>query len=481
MWIYLCIFAKNITRKIRIMVKNERGGFGSKLGAILAAAGSAVGLGNIWRFPTETGENGGGAFILIYILCVLLLGMPVMISEFIIGRHSHANTATAYKKLAPGTPWKWVGRLGVLAGFLILSYYAVVAGWTLEYTVASLFNRFNAMARTGQADVFSRYFERFVSDPVSSVAYTVIFLLLTHVVIVRGVQKGIEKFSKIFMPVLFVLLVLLMVSSLTMPGAVQGLRFLFQPDFSKIDSGVVLSAMGQAFYSLSLGMGCLCTYASYFSKDTKLGKTALSVSVIDTCVAVMAGLIIFPAVFSVEGVNPDAGPSLLFITLPSIFQTAFGSYPAVAYVFSLLFYLLLVLATLTSTISLHEVVTAYMSEAHHMSRKKAAVWVTTGCVVLGAVCSLSMGVLSDYKLGGMNIFDLFDFVTAKWMLPVGGILISVFVGWHLNKKVIVAEMTNYGTQKFPVIRTFIFLLKFVVPVLIALIFLNELGLFRLLL
>lgn len=463
------------------MVKNERGGFGSKLGAILAAAGSAVGLGNIWRFPTETGENGGGAFILIYILCVLLLGMPVMISEFIIGRHSHANTATAYKKLAPGTPWKWVGRLGVLAGFLILSYYAVVAGWTLEYTVASLFNRFNAMARTGQADVFSRYFERFVSDPVSSVAYTVIFLLLTHVVIVRGVQKGIEKFSKIFMPVLFVLLVLLMVSSLTMPGAVQGLRFLFLPDFSKIDSGVVLSAMGQAFYSLSLGMGCLCTYASYFSKDTKLGKTALSVSVIDTCVAVMAGLIIFPAVFSVEGVNSDAGPSLLFITLPSIFQTAFGSYPAVAYVFSLLFYLLLVLATLTSTISLHEVVTAYMSEAHHMSRKKAAVWVTTGCVVLGAVCSLSMGVLSDYKLGGMNIFDLFDFVTAKWMLPVGGILISVFVGWHLNKKVIVAEMTNYGTQKFPVIRTFIFLLKFVVPVLIALIFLNELGLFRLLL
>lgn len=463
------------------MVKNERGGFGSKLGAILAAAGSAVGLGNIWRFPTETGENGGGAFILIYILCVLLLGMPVMISEFIIGRHSHANTATAYKKLAPGTPWKWVGRLGVLAGFLILSYYAVVAGWTLEYTVASLFNRFNAMARTGQADVFSRYFERFVSDPVSSVAYTVIFLLLTHVVIVRGVQKGIEKFSKIFMPVLFVLLVLLMVSSLTMPGAVQGLRFLFLPDFSKIDSGVVLSAMGQAFYSLSLGMGCLCTYASYFSKDTKLGKTALSVSVIDTCVAVMAGLIIFPAVFSVKGVNPDAGPSLLFITLPSIFQTAFGSYPAVAYVFSLLFYLLLVLATLTSTISLHEVVTAYMSEAHHMSRKKAAVWVTTGCVVLGAVCSLSMGVLSDYKLGGMNIFDLFDFVTAKWMLPVGGILISVFVGWHLNKKVIVAEMTNYGTQKFPVIRTFIFLLKFVVPVLIALIFLNELGLFRLLL
>lgn len=462
------------------MAKFERASFGSKLGAILAAAGSAVGLGNIWRFPTETGENGGGAFILVYILCVLLLGMPVMISEFIIGRHSHANTASAYQKLAPGTPWKWVGRLGVLAGFLILSYYAVVAGWTLEYTVASLFNRFNAMARTGQADVFSRYFNRFVSDPVSSVAYTVIFLLLTHVVIVRGVQKGIEKFSKIFMPVLFVLLVVLMVCSLTMPGAGQGLRFLFLPDFSKIDSGVVLSAMGQAFYSLSLGMGCLCTYASYFSKDTKLGKTALSVSVIDTFVAVMAGLIIFPAVFSVEGVSPDAGPSLLFITLPSIFQTAFGDYPVVAYIFSLMFYVLLVLATLTSTISLHEVVTAYMSEAHHMSRKKAAVWVTVGCVILGAVCSLSMGVLSEYKLGGMNIFDLFDFVTAKWMLPVGGILISVFVGWYLDREVIIFEMTNGGTQKFPVLKSFIFLLKYVVPVLIALIFLNELGLFRLL-
>ena len=458
------------------MTKHERAGFGSKLGAMLAAAGSAVGLGNIWRFPTQAGENGGAAFILVYVLCVLLMGLPVMIAEFVIGRHARANTASAYEKLAPGSQWKWVGRLGVLAAFLILSYYAVVAGWTLEYTVASLVGRFGQIAHGGGGqEAYSVYFNQFVADPVSSVAYTVVFLLLTHVVIVRGVQGGIERGSKVFMPVLFILLVVLTVCALTMSGAAQGVRFLFAPDFGKITWGVVLSAMGQAFYSLSLGMGCLCTYASYFRADTKLGKTALGVAVMDTSVAVMAGLIIFPAVFS-AGAQPDAGPSLIFITLPGVFQSAFGAWPVLAYFFSLLFYVLLVLATLTSTISLHEVVTAYLAETRHMSRQRAAVWVTVGCTLVGAACALSMGVWSGYRLGGMNLFDLFDYVTAKWMLPVAGVLIAVFVGWRLQRQVVEQELTCGGRQPFSGLRLFVWWLRYVVPVLIVLVFLGELGL-----
>ncbi|MGI6218578.1 MAG: sodium-dependent transporter [Bacteroidaceae bacterium] len=454
------------------MTPNQRANFGSRIGAILASAGSAVGLGNIWRFPTQTGENGGAAFILVYILCVLIMGMPVMISEFIIGRRARANTAASYRVLAPGTRWVWVGRLGVLTGFLILSYYAVVAGWTLEYTVASLIGRFNGMSGS---DEFKQYFADFTSNPITPVVYTIIFLVLTHLVVVRGVQKGIERSSKIFMPVFFLLLIVLVVCALTMPGAGQAMRFLFTPDFSKIDSGVVLAAMGQAFFSLSLGMGCLCTYASYFSRNTRLGQTALSVGAIDTFVAVMAGLMIFPAVFSVEGVGVDAGPSLLFITLPSVLQSAFGGMPILGYLFALLFYVLLVLATLTSTISLHEVVTAYLVEEFGFTRPRAATLITVGCSLLGTLCALSMGVLKPYTVAGLTLFDLFDFVTAKLMLPIGAFFICLFVGWKLERHVIESEVTNEGSLRFPLLRPLVFLIRYIVPVLIALIFLNELG------
>ncbi len=454
------------------MAPTSRASFGSRIGAILASAGSAVGLGNIWRFPTQAGENGGAAFILVYVLCVLLMGMPVMISEFIIGRRARANTAASYRVLAPGTRWVWVGRLGVLTGFLILSYYAVVAGWTLEYTVASLIGRFNGMGGSGD---FTQYFARFTANPVASVAYTIAFLVLTHVVVARGVQKGIERSSKIFMPLFFLLLIVLVGCALTMPGAGQAMQFLFTPDFSKIDSGVVLAAMGQAFFSLSLGMGCLCTYASYFGRNTRLGQTALSVGAIDTIVAVMAGIMIFPAVFSVEGVGVDAGPSLLFITLPSVFHSAFGGMPLLGYLFALCFYVLLVLATLTSTISLHEVVTAYLVEEFGHTRQRAAIWVTAGCTVLGALCALSMGVLKPYTIAGFTLFDLFDFVTAKLMLPIGAFFICLFVGWKLERHIIEEEVTNGGMLRFPLLRPLVFLIRYIVPVLIALIFLNELG------
>ena len=436
------------------MTKKERGNFGSKLGVILASAGSAVGLGNIWRFPYETGNHGGAAFILIYLGCILLLGLPIMIAEFLIGRHSQANTARAYQILAPGTQWRWVGRMGVFAGFLILGYYSVVAGWTLEYIFEAVSNSF---AGKTPAEFISS-FQSFSSNPWRPALWLTLFLLATHFIIVKGVEKGIEKSSKIMMPTLFIIILILVGCSVTLPGAGKGIEFLLKPDFSKVDGNVFLGAMGQAFFSLSLGMGCLCTYASYFSKNTNLTRTAFSVGIIDTFVAVLAGFIIFPAAFSV-GIQPDAGPSLIFITLPNVFQQAFSGIPILAYIFSVMFYVLLALAALTSTISLHEVVTAYLHEEFNFTRGKAARLVTTGCILLGILCSLSLGVTKEFTIFGLGMFDLFDFVTAKLMLPLGGLLISIFTGWYLDKKLVWSEITNNGTLKVPTYKLIIFILK----------------------
>ena len=455
------------------MTKKERGNFGSKLGVILASAGSAVGLGNIWRFPYETGNHGGAAFILIYLGCILLLGLPIMIAEFLIGRHSQANTARAYQMLAPGTQWRWVGRMGVLAGFLILGYYSVVAGWTLEYIFEAVSNSF---AGKTPAEFISS-FQSFSSNPWRPALWLTLFLLATHFIIVKGVEKGIEKSSKIMMPTLFIIILILVGCSVTLPGAGKGIEFLLKPDFSKVDGNVFLGAMGQAFFSLSLGMGCLCTYASYFSKNTNLTRTAFSVGIIDTFIAVLAGFIIFPAAFSV-GIQPDAGPSLIFITLPNVFQQAFSGIPILAYIFSVMFYVLLALAALTSTISLHEVVTAYLHEEFNFTRRKAARLVTTGCILLGILCSLSLGVTKEFTIFGLGMFDLFDFVTAKLMLPLGGLLISIFTGWYLDKKLVWSEITNNGTLKVPTYKLIIFILKYVAPIAISVIFINELGLLK---
>lgn len=456
------------------MAKNDRANFGSKLGVILASAGSAVGLGNIWRFPYETGNHGGAAFILIYVGCVILLGLPIMISEFLIGRHSKANTARAYRKLAPGTHWHWLGRMGVLAGFLILSYYSVIAGWTLEYILEAGTNSFAAKTSTD----FIASFREFTGNSWRPTLWMIIFLLATHLIIAKGVEKGIEKSSKIMMPALFVIILILVGCSIMLPGAGSGIEFLLKPDFSKVTGNTFLSAMGQAFFSLSLGMGCLCTYASYFGKETNLTKTALSVGAIDTFVAVLAGFIIFPAAFSV-GIQPDAGPSLVFITLPNVFQQAFGDFPVIAYLFSVMFYVLLAMAALTSTISLHEVVTAYLHEEFDFTRGKAARLVTAGCISIGALCSLSPGVLKEFTVFGLTIFDLFDFVTAKLMLPIGGLLISIFTGWYLDKQVVKDEITNDGSLRMPVYGVLVFLLKYIAPVAISLIFIHELGLLKL--
>ena len=451
------------------MKKNERVSFGSKIGAILAAAGSAVGLGNIWRFPYEAGNHGGAAFILLYLACVFIMGVPIMMAEFTVGRRAKASTGRAFGLLANNKAWNCIGVLGVLSALLILGYYSVVAGWTLEYVLTSVTNGFVDK----KPEDFVLAFQEFSQDPVRPLVWLLFFLILTHYIVVKGVKDGIEKSSKVMMPVLFILIVVLAVCSLTLPNASKGLEFLLKPDFSKVDAGVFLSAMGQAFFSLSLGMGCLSTYASYFGQDTRLNKTALSVGVIDTSVAILAGIIIFPAAFSV-GIHPDAGPSLIFITLPNVFQQAFGGIPFLAMAFSLMFYVLLALAALTSTISLHEVVTAYLNESLKITRSRAAIMVTGFCLVTGVLSSLSLGVWDD-KFFNLNFFDLLDFVTAKLMLPLGGLLVCLFVGWYLKRSVSFDELTNYGLQKATYFPIYMFVLRYFAPIAIALIFVNELG------
>lgn len=450
------------------MTHTKRATFGSKIGVILATVGCAVGLGNIWRFPYMLGENGGAAFLLVYISCILFLGIPVMITEFFIGRYSRKNAAGAFKVMAPGTKWSVIGYNGVAAAFLILGYYAVVSGWTLEYIVQAFSGSLEGKNATDFADEFTA----FSTGVFRPILWTVVFIALTHIIIISGVKEGIERASKVMMPVLFLILIALCVRSITLPGASEGLTFLFNPDFSKIDSSVVLSAMGQAFFSLSIGMGCLITYASYFGKQTNLQTTALQVTILDTLVAVLAGVMIFPAVFSF-GIEPTTGPELVFITLPNVFeQLPFGN------IWSFVFFVLLALAALTSTISLHEVSTAYVHEEYHISRKKAAVIVSIGVTILGILSSLSMGLLKSYTLFGLNFFNLLDFVTAKIMLPLGGMMICIFTAKRVDKLLLKEEVTNHGTIRFYFFSTYVFFVKYIAPIGIGLIFFNELGLLK---
>lgn len=447
----------------------QRGNFGTKIGVILATAGSAVGLGNVWRFPYMTGQDGGAAFIMVYLLCMLFLGLPGMISEFIIGRHSASNAARAYKNLSNGKPWQIVGFIGIFTSTVILGFYAVVAGWCLQYLFVSLMGQVN-----GDAEYVKTYFVEFSSDAVRPLVWTIVFILITHAVVVRGVRRGIEKASNFLMPTLFVLLLILVVSSCMLPGAWKGVDFLLNPDFSKLTKGVFLDALGQAFFSLSLGTVCLCTYASYFSRRTNLAKSALQIAGIDTVIAILAGLMIFPAAFSV-GVNPDSGPSLLFITLPSVFQAAFGSMPVVAYIVSVLFYALLSLAALTSTISMHEIGTAFFYEELHISRKKGACIETFFAVVIGIFCSLSCGAV-ELNVFGVDFLSACDYLTSNILMPTGALLTSIFIGWYVPRKTVYDEFTNWGTVNRLVFSLWLFAVRFVCPVCIVVIFLRQIGL-----
>ncbi len=451
------------------MTQSDRGSFGTKIGVILATAGSAVGLGNIWRFPFMTGQNGGAAFIVIYIGCIMLLGLPGMISEFVVGRNSRTNAARAYMNLSGRRRWGAIGYMGIVTSTIILGFYAVVAGWCLQYLWASLSGELS-----GDAGYVSRYFADFSSHPVKPVLWGLAFILMTHLVIVRGVRSGIERVSKMLMPTLFVLLLILVVASCMLPGAGRGIEFLFRPDFSRVDSKVFLEALGQAFFSLSLGTACLCTYASYFGRRTNLMRSAFQIAAVDTLVAILAGLMIFPAAFSV-GISPDSGPSLIFITLPNVFREAFSAMPVVGYVISVLFYVLLALAALTSTISMHEIGTAFFHEECHLPRRRAA-WIVTG--VTGAICvicSLSVGALPSLRVAGMSFMDACDALTAQLLMPVGAFLTCLYVGWFAPHKTVRQELTNDGTLRNRFFHTYLFVVKYVCPVCITMIFLHQLG------
>ena len=450
-------------------MSNERGNFGSKIGIVLATAGSAVGLGNVWRFPYMVGEDGGAAFILVYIVCILLLGLPGMICEFIVGRHAQANAAAAYDKLSGGRPWKLVGYLGILTSTIILGFYAVVAGWCLQYLYAALVGQLS-----GDANYVKDYFVSFSSSPIRPVLFGIAFILITHLVVVRGVRGGIERASKTLMPILFLLLLILVVASCLLPGAMEGVRFLFQPDFSKLSSNVMLDALGQAFFSLSLGTACLCTYASYFSRDTNLLASAGQIALLDTMIAILSGLMIFPAAASV-GISPDSGPSLIFITLPNVFQQAFAAMPIAGYVVGVMFFALLVFAALTSTISMHEIGTAFFTEEWNMPRRRSAWVITVVASLICMVCSLSVGAMDELKLLGVSVMDFCDQLTANFMLPIGALLACLFVGWYIPRQVAHDEFTNWGTHGQRIFPVFLFAVRYVCPLCIVLVFLHQLG------
>lgn len=426
---------------------NERALFVTRLGGILAAVGSAVGLGNVWRFPYETGQNGGAAFLVIYIVCVLLIGTPLMLAELTLGRSTHRNPVGAMKALLPGQKGRMMsvwGYLGGLCQLLIIGFYSVVAGWTLHYMVSAI---------GGNTPDFPTY----SADPVLPMIGMTGFFVLNGLVVLGGVQKGIERASNIMMPLLFVLLVALCINSLTLDGAKEGLSYLFHPDFSKINANVVVSAMGQSFFSISVGIGCLLTYGSYLGDGTAMGKTAVSITLLDTLIAILSGIVIFPACFSF-GVTPDAGPGLAFITLPSVF----GQMPG-GYLWEVLFFVLLSLAALTSSISMLETPIAILQEEFGFSRRKAVICATLFGYSLGLLCSLVP-----------FFFDFFDSFTANYMMPLLGLLMSVFVGWIVPRRIIENTLTNGGTGSGWYIPVFFFLVRFLAPLCILTIFINGL-------
>lgn len=454
------------------MAAVSRETFRNRTGVLMAMAGSAIGLGNIWRFPYMLGQNGGAAFILIYILMLLVLCLPVMISEYLLGRRGNSNPFRCFDTLAPGTKWRWIGSMAVLSSACILSFYCVVGGWSVRYLVESV----NIPAFAAQGD-WTAFFSSFTGNAWLPLAYTLVFLGLTGLIIALGVRNGIERMSKIMITVLFVIIVLVVIRSLSLPGSIEGVKYMFVPDFSKVTSETVIAAMGQAFFSLSIGCGTILTYASYVSRSENIALTSVGVAFFDTLFAVVAGLAILPAVYAIASMNgtvPDAGagPGLVFITLPGVFQSM-----PLGGVAAILFFLALLLAALTSSISLLEVIVSFIIEELHKSRTKAVIMGFILCGTVGILCSLSFGPLEGVRLFSLGIFDFFDYITSNIMLPLGGLLLAVFAGWRLKRANFLDELTNGGAISLPrwVCLTIYYLVKFVAPLGILLILLN--GLF----
>lgn len=442
------------------MENEKRAGFTSSFGAVAAAAGSAIGLGNIWRFPYTVGQYGGGAFLLIYIIFVFLLGVPLIMSEFIMGRRSGRNVLGAFRTLAPQRKaWQSVGWLAILSSFLIFSFYSVVAGWTFNYIILAGAGKFEGQSSEAIAQIFSN----FTTNTWSPIFYLGLFIFFTALVVVKGVQKGIEKTCKVLMPILLLLMIMLCVRSITLDGASKGLDFLFKPDFSALTAEGILSALGQALFSLSLGMGCLVTYGSYVRKEDNLLKTSVSIAAADTLIAVLAGVAIFPAVFAF-GMNPASGPSLVYEVLPNVFNSM-----PLGIVFATLFFVLLTIAALTSTISLLEILVAWAVEELHMKRIIATVFCAAVVFAIGVLCSLSFGALHDFTICGQTIFGLFDKLTATYFMPIGALALTLFVGWQLPSADSRDELSNGGALKCSYYKIWLFTVRYLAPIALVII------------
>lgn len=443
--------------------------FATKIGLIAATVGSAVGLGNIWRFPAEVQGNGGAAFLIVYMLCVLILGIPVMLGEFALGRAGRSDAMGVFKNLNAGKRWWAVGGLAILASYLILCFYMVVAGWTFEYLWQSVTGGlFERSADVAQHAHFVQKMDTFITQPTGPLVNTFVMILINLVVLLAGVQKGIERMSNVMMPLLFVILIVFIAESLMLPGAGSGVEYFLKPDFSKITPSVVLNALGQAFFSLSLGMGILITYSSYFPKNTKLVRTAVTVASLDMLVALMMGLIIFPAVTSFGLAGDDLrGAALVFITLPEVFEQM-----AMTRFWAILFFLLLTVAALTSTISIAEVSVAFIRDRFRLARWKACLVVLLPLFLFSAVCSLSLGPLNHIRIAGFNIFDFLDNLATNIMLPVGSFFLCVYVGWFAPKGLLKGQLTNEGTVRSRLFAPVLFVIRYIAPVLIALVLLS---------
>lgn len=441
--------------------------FGSRFAAVMAMAGSAIGLGNIWRFPYMVGQNGGAAFIIVYLLAAVLLSLPIFMAESIIGRSTHQGTFGAMQTLAPGTKWKWLGLLTVASPLIIMSYYSVVGGWSIEYLLKSLTFGFN------KPEVATE-FGSFISSTWGPLLAHTAFMATCALIVVFGVKKGIENFSKITTPVLFVLIVIIMVFSCTLPGAYKGIEYLVKPDFSALTGEAVAMAVGQSFFSLSLGVGTILTYASYIKKEENLLSAGIGTSAFDLLFAIIAGFAIMPAVFA-SGIEPGAGPGLIFETLPFIFSKMAGTMPVVSGIIAILFFVTILFAALTSAISMYETGVAYLTEERHMSRKAAVLLIFAGCWTVGVLCSLSFGPLFGFKLIGNSIFDLLDKFASNILMPFGGILFTVFVGWIMPKPQVKAEITSGKTTMASqvVYSVMYFLIRFVAPVGILAIMISQ--------
>ncbi|MFC7419619.1 sodium-dependent transporter [Iodobacter arcticus] len=451
------------------MSSSSRDGFTSTFGVLVATLGSAVGLGNIWKFPYLTGTNGGASFLLVYIIATLLVGLPVMITEIMLGRASRANAITTFEKLAPKGQgaWQLIGYMGVAAAVLILAFYTEVAGWVFAYIFKALSGQLGSTDPAHTKAVFGEL----VANPQSALIWQWIVLAFTGAIIMCGVSKGIEAVSKKLMPILFLLLIALCIRSLTLPGAMRGLEFLFTPDFSKINATVILTAVGLAFFKLSIGMGTMLTYGSYFRAEQNIPLTATRVMFADLTVSLLAGIAIFPAVFAF-GFEPAAGPSLVFITIPAVFHSMPGGS-----IFMALFFILTAIAATGAILSILEVPVAMLIERCNWSRKKATAISILTIALFGLPAALSQSLTANWKLFGLNAFDLFDYISSNILMPIGGILICLFAGWSYGLPKLKEALSNGGTLNNPIlIKVLFILLRYIAPLLIGIILLNGFGL-----